>query len=173
MRTVALDLFDPDSVQNAIDELNKYADFIQKQVPVFVQTLADKGVEIAKINFSQAEYDGTNDVTIHTEGEGKSIAVVATGNATLFIEFGTGVLNPADHPDPVAAQYPHGEYGYGLGKLPSWRYKGDPGTNGYIDPRYPDYITTVGNPANASLYHTVEDLKRMFKQVAEEVFKYD
>lgn len=171
MRTVALNLLDPASVQNALDELNNYADFIHKQVPVFVQRLADEGVQVAKIRFSQAQYDGENDVTVHKEGGGKSVAVVAVGKAVLFIEFGTGVLN-AGHPDPAAARFPHGGYGYGLGKLASWRYKGNPGTHGQ---RIGDseWVKTAGNPANMSMYLTIEDLRRMFKQVAEEVFRYD
>lgn len=172
MRKVALDLLNPASIQNALNELNNYADFIHKQVPVFVQRLADEGVQVAKVRFSQARYDGTNDVTVHTEGSGKSVAVVAVGNATLFIEFGTGVLN-AGHPDPAAAKYPHGGYGKGLGRLSSWRYKGDPGTHGEPDPKHPGYIRTAGNPANMSMYLTIEDLRRRFKQIAEEVFRYD
>lgn len=173
MRTVTLDLSNPRSIQNALDELKRFEKFIKERVPVFIQRLAKEGVDIANVKFKQAQYDGTNDVNVTYEViDDKSTAVVALGYATLFIEFGTGVLNPG-HPDPVAAQFPHGEYGHGLGKLESWRYKGEPGTNGVEDPVHPGFIITKGNPANASLYSTVRELEQMFRQVAEEVFNYD
>ena len=173
MKTVSLDLTDPKSIQNAIDELENFKKFIKERVPIFIQRLADEGVEIAKVRFSQAQYDGTNDVTVsYNKLSNKATAVIATGSATLFIEFGTGVLNPG-HPDPATQAFPHGGYGYGLGRLASWRYKGDPGTHGEPDPEHPGWIRTAGNPANASLYLTVEDLKVRFRQIAEEVFNYD
>ena len=173
MRTVSLDLSDPKSVQNALKELERFEKFIKQRVPVFIQRLADEGVEIANVRFGQAQYDGTNDVSVTYEViDDKSTAVVALGFATLFIEFGTGVLNPG-HPDPAAQAFPHGGYGKGLGKLSSWRYQGDPGTHGEPDPNHPGWVKTAGNPANMSMYLTVEELRRMFRQIAEEVFNYD
>lgn len=173
MRKVKLNLLDPDSIQNAIDELERYKDFLKERIPVFINALADRGVSIASVKFGQASYDGTNDVQVNVDRVSKKCtAVVATGNATLFIEFGTGIYNPG-HPDPVAAQLPHGGYGYGLGRMEAWRYKGDPGTDGWVDPKHPDMVTTRGNAANACMYYTVRELENMFADTAREVFKYD
>ena len=45
------------------------------------------------------------------------IAVVAVGSATLFIEFGTGVKYPDNHPEAAEHGMIRGGYGYRLGRL--------------------------------------------------------
>lgn len=171
MKTIALDPLNPLSIQNALDELEKYKQFLIKQTTVFIDTMAEHGIEIAQVRFANAMYAGTNDVTLTKEPKGENMtAVVALGNATLFIEFGTGVHNPGSL-SPESAQFPHGEYGYGLGKLESWTYKGDPGNMGIMLAN--GRVYTRGNPAQDCMYYTVQDLKRIIKSTAEEVFRYD
>ena len=90
-------------------------------------------MERASVKFSQAVYDGTNDVSVTVEPRGNNVrAVVATGGATLFIEFGAGVTYPDDHPEAEELGMKRGAYGQGHGKQHSWGYYGDPGTNGVL-----------------------------------------
>ena len=91
----------------------------------------------------------------------------------LFIEFGTGVVYPDNHPEAADLGMRRGEYGAGHGKQPSWGYYGDPGTNGKVHAK--DDGTTVvitqGNPANMSMYETVKHLQMILPGLAKEVFR--
>lgn len=140
---------------------------------VFADRLAQEGMEIASVKFSQAVYDGTNDVSVTVEPRGNNVrAVVATGGATLFIEFGTGVTYPDDHPEAEELGMKRGEYGQGHGKQHSWGYYGDPGTNGVLKEKKNGgfVVITHGNPANMPMYETVKELQDRLTEIATEVF---
>lgn len=140
---------------------------------VFADRLAQEGMEIASIKFSQAVYDGTNDVSVTVEPRGNNVrAVVATGGATLFIEFGTGVTYPDDHPEAGELGMKRGEYGQGHGKQHSWGYYGEPGTNGVLKEKKNGgfVVITHGNPANMPMYETVKELQDRLTEIAKEVF---
>lgn len=140
---------------------------------VFADRLAQEGMEIASIKFSQAVYDGTNDVSVTVEPRGNNVrAVVATGGATLFIEFGTGVTYPDDHPEAGELGMKRGEYGQGHGKQHSWGYYGNPGTNGVLKEKKNGgfVVITHGNPANMPMYETVKELQDRLTEIAKEVF---
>ena len=162
------------SISQAIKELEDYKEWLRRKTKEFLQALADEGVQIANSNFAKATYDGTNDVSCSVEdrGDGK-IAVVAVGGAALFIEFGTGVKYPDNHPEAGKHGMIRGQYGSGLGKLPQgWRYKGDPGSNGEVitDGKHAGEVHTYGNPANMSMYLTVRELEEKFEEIARRVF---
>ena len=140
---------------------------------VFADRLAQEGMEIASIKFSQAVYDGTNDVSVTVEPRGNNVrAVVATGGATLFIEFGTGVTYPDNHPEARDRNMKRGEYGQGHGKQQSWGYYGEPGTNGVLKEKKNGgfVVITHGNPANMPMYETVKELQDRLTEIAKEVF---
>lgn len=140
---------------------------------VFADRLAQEGMEIASVKFSQAVYDGTNDVSVTVEPRGNNVrAVVATGGATLFIEFGTGVTYPDNHPEAGELGMKRGEYGQGHGKQHSWGYYGDPGTNGVLKEKKNGgfVVITHGNPANMPMYETVKELQDRLTEIAKEVF---
>jgi len=154
----------PESCANAVSELNKFVDFIDgKYSPIIVDALAEYAVGRASYNFSVAEYDGDNDVIVTSEKVNEhSCDIVASGMATLFIEFGTGVYNADDHPERgVDGIVGHGEYGDGSGGSPwGWSYYGNPGTNGTIVHKNSPgshKVHTYGNIANMSLYNAKLD----------------
>jgi len=162
------------SIDNAIKQLQQYKKWLMEKSKEFLSALGELGVQVASANFSTAQYDGTNDVSVQVEErEGGRIAIVAVGNATLFIEFGTGVRYPDDHPEAAKNQMARGAYGYGLGKLQGgWRYKGDPGTNGEIitSGKHAGEVHTYGNPANMSMYNTIREIEEQFEEIARRVF---
>ena len=80
-----------------------------------LERLTQEGYEVASAGFASAEYDGTNDVTVSVEDRGKIKAVVAVGGTVLFIEFGTGVTYPDNHPEARDLGMERGEYGHGRG----------------------------------------------------------
>lgn len=159
-----------DSLIRKIEDLGNWQ---SDRAIVFVDRLAQEGMEIASIKFSQAVYDGTNDVSVTVEPRGNNVrAVVATGGATLFIEFGTGVTYPDDHPEAGELGMKRGEYGQGHGKQHSWGYYGDPGTNGVLKEKKNGgfVVITHGNPANMPMYETVKELQDRLTEIAKEVF---
>lgn len=159
-----------DSLIRKIEDLGNWQ---SDRAIVFADRLAQEGMEIASIKFSQAVYDGTNDVSVTVEPRGNNVrAVVATGGATLFIEFGTGVTYPDDHPEAGELGMKRGEYGQGHGKQHSWGYYGDPGTNGVLKEKKNGgfVVITHGNPANMPMYKTVKELQDRLTEIAKEVF---
>lgn len=159
-----------DSLIRKIEDLGNWQ---SDRAIVFADRLAQEGMEIASIKFSQAVYDGTNDVSVTVEPRGNNVqAVVATGGATLFIEFGTGVTYPDDHPEAGELGMKRGEYGQGHGKQHSWGYYGDPGTNGVLKEKKNGgfVVITHGNPANMPMYETVKELQDRLTEIAKEVF---
>lgn len=159
-----------DSLIRKIEDLGNWQ---SDRAIVFADRLAQEGMEIASIKFSQAVYDGTNDVSVTVEPRGNNVrAVVATGGATLFIEFGTGVTYPNDHPEAGELGMKRGEYGQGHGKQHSWGYYGDPGTNGVLKEKKNGgfVVITHGNPANMPMYETVKELQDRLTEIAKEVF---
>lgn len=159
-----------DSLIRKIEDLGNWQ---SDRAIVFADRLAQEGMEIASIKFSQAVYDGTNDVSVTVEPRGNNVrAVVATGGATLFIEFGTGVTYPDDHPEAGELGMKRGEYGQGHGKQHSWGYYGDPGANGVLKEKKNGgfVVITHGNPANMPMYETVKELQDRLTEIAKEVF---
>lgn len=162
------------SIQKAIDATKEFKKWLEDKSKEFLKALGDEGVEIASAKFGEAIYDGTNDVSCHVEErDDTKVAVMAVGGATLFIEFGTGVRYPDDHPEAAKNGMVRGTYGYGLGKLKGgWRYEGDPGTNGQIitEGKHAGEVHTYGNPANMCMYLTVRELEDKFEEIARRVF---
>ena len=163
-----------ESIKNAITEAKQYKEWLTNCTRKFVKELGDCGVEIASVKFDKAIYDGTNDVSVSVEErDNNKIAIVAVGNATLFIEFGTGIKYPDNHPEAAANGMVRGEYGHKLGRLEKgWRYTGDPGTNGEIitEGKHTGEVHTYGNPANMCMYQTVRELEDKFAEIARRVF---
>ena len=87
-------------IDNAIREIDRYKSWLKARTSVLLDRLAQEGLSVASANFAKAAYDGTNDVSVSVEQREQSVrAVVAVGASVLFIEFGTGVVYPDNHPD--------------------------------------------------------------------------
>lgn len=162
------------SIEHAIRELQNYKKWILEKTEEFLKALGEEGVQISSVKFSEAEYDGTNDVSCSVEErDSTKVAVVAIGNAALFIEFGTGITYADNHPEAAANGMIRGEYGHRLGRLEKgWRYKGDPGTHGEVitEGKHAGEVHTYGNPANMCMYLTIRELEQRFEEIARRVY---
>ena len=157
-------------IDKAIKELNDYKKWLKDCTEKLLKALADEGAQIATAKFQRAVYDGTNDVKVSVENRDENtVAVVAIGSAVLFIEFGTGVKYPDNHPEAGKNGFTRGGYGYHLGRLKNgWRYTGNPGSNGEVitSGEHAGEVHTYGNPANMSMYQTVRELEEHFEEIA-------
>lgn len=167
---------DGSGVDDFLKGIKEYQEWLEERTKILVQRLADEGYQIAAAGFQAAQYDGTNDAAVTVEDRGDTIkAVVATGSAALFIEFGTGITYPDDHPEAAEHGMIRGGYGQGKGKQRTWGYYGDPGTNGVSKETKSGatVVLTHGNPANKPMYEAVKQLETRLPELVREVFSSD
>lgn len=158
-------------ITRAIKEVEKYKQEIIRKEKLLLEKLAYIGVQEASIRFTTAIYDGVNDATVALEQTDNGYAVIASGTAVAFIEFGTGVYHNSGEPYPIPRPegiVGIGEYGKGRGKRRAWFYKGEPGTNGEVQKN--GVVKTRGNPASMPLWYASEEMRRSILQIAREVF---
>ena len=172
MKTVKVPLSQR-GIDTLLREIKSYTVWLKERSQVLLDRLAQAGVEVASARFAKAAYDGTNDASVSLETRSDGVrAVVAVGASVLFIEFGTGVTYPDNHPQAAELGMKRGEYGKGHGKQSSWGYYGDPGTNGVVKTKKDGstVVITHGNPANMPMYETVKELEAMLPDLVKEVF---
>lgn len=172
MKTVKVPLSQR-GIDTLLREIESYTVWLKERSQVLLDRLAQAGFDVASARFAKAAYDGTNDASVSLEMRSEGVrAVVAVGASVLFIEFGTGVTYPDNHPQAAELGKKRGEYGQGHGKQSSWGYYGDPGTNGVVKMKKDGstVVITHGNPANMPMYETVKELEAMLPDLVKEVF---
>lgn len=172
MKTVKVPLSQR-GIDTLLREIENYTVWLKERSQVLLDRIAQAGFEVASARFAKAAYDGTNDASVSMETRSEGVrAVVAVGASVLFIEFGTGVTYPDNHPQAAELGMKRGEYGQGHGKQSSWGYYGDPGTNGVVKMKKDGstVVITHGNPANMPMYETVKELEAMLPDLVKEVF---
>lgn len=172
MKTVKVPLSQR-GIDTLLREIESYTVWLKERSQVLLDRLAQAGFEVAFARFAKAAYDGTNNASVSLETRSEGVrAVVAVGASVLFIEFGTGVTYPDNHPQAAELGMKRGEYGQGHGKQSSWGYYGDPGTNGVVKMKKDGstVVITHGNPANMPMYETVKELEAMLPDLVKEVF---
>ena len=172
MKTVKVPLSQR-GIDTLLREIESYTVWLKERSQVLLDRLAQAGFEVASARFAKAAYDGTNNASVSLETRSEGVrAVVAVGASVLFIEFGTGVTYPDNHPQAAELGMKRGEYGQGHGKQSSWGYYGGPGTNGVVKMKKDGstVVITHGNPANMPMYETVKELEAMLPDLVKEVF---
>lgn len=162
-----------DTLDDAITEIEWYMRDLEIKMKKLMERLAEIGIETATLGFGNAVYAGTNDVVVEPfKWVGDKLIISARGNAVAFIEFGTGVHYSTPHPKASELGMVRGSYGYKLGRLDSWRYKGDPGNEGQViqEGKHKGEVLTHGNPANRAMYDAGKDMRENILEVAKEVF---
>ena len=164
------------TLDKAVREIGEYELSLKKKCAELNERVASYGGFLARARFSQAMYAGLNDTEITVEPYDEGYKIIASGQAVLFIEFGTGTKNP-EHPLSAQFGYAHGTYGKGKGdssKYPNgWTYWGDPGNAGSPVPGKDGLYRTQGNPANRCMYDTGKELREELARIAKEVFAND
>ena len=164
------------NIAKAIEEVEEYKKTFDANVTKLVTELTDIGEQQASQNFKTAQYDGTNDVYVSSSvgKRGKKVVgeIEAFGQATLFIEFGTGVTYGSNHPEAHEFGYRPGSYGPN-GLETTWGYYGEGGTNGVYRKTTSkgDLYTTHGNPANRCLYDAGKIIEMLAPKIARGIFK--
>ena len=87
------------SIQNAIQELRAYQNSLTYKCQLLAEKLAEKGVEIARVQIADLDAIFTSELisSVHVEYEGSTKgggiwAVIAGTDHAAFVEFGTGTV---------------------------------------------------------------------------------
>ena len=160
---ITIDPFDGKSISAGIKELSKYKKWVLEKEKLLRKRLADIGSDVARIEFKNAIYNGTNDVSVRVEDNGKRATIYAEGESVLFIEFGSGSKNGYGHPEAKKHGYGPGTYSDGPNGKGHWS---DP--NGWY---YEHGKKSHGNPPAMAMVHARDRIVEQLTQVAREVFK--
>lgn len=160
-------------LRDAERQIQIYKATLNQKAQELAKALADKGLDVAKVRFANAQYAGSNDVSCRVEQNGNTCAIIADGKAVAFIEFGTGVMHPAyggELPDGVGE---HGTYGKENGKHKRWYYYGESGNAGTpvkeVDGK--DQLNyTSGNDAAMAMWGAVEEMASQVEATWREVW---
>lgn len=166
-----------DGLKKLQKDLEKYKDNILYKTQLLVERLAERGVEIARVQIADVDAIFTGELlqSIHSEYKGSEkngaiFAVVVDSDHAAFVEFGTGQRG-IDTPYPY--QLPEGvSWEYAVGKTIRqnkitgryyWFYPGKDGKWHY----------TEGMPARPFMFNTSMELAKVVTEVAKEVFGGD
>lgn len=156
------DIFDPDSINDAVAELERASYDLEQCANRICERLATIGAVRASLLFRTNPYVGKNDVQVTVEPVPDGWRINAGGEAVLFIEYGSGKKYGYGHPEPEA---------YGPGTWPGKGHWNDP--KGWILPKSKTggaRVRSFGNPPAAAMYTARQDILALVEQVAEEEF---
>lgn len=160
-------------LRDAERQIREYKTTLNKKAQEFAKALADKGLDVAKVRFANAQYAGSNDVSCRVEQNGNTCTIVAEGKAVAFIEFGTGVSHSAYVGELPAGVGKHGTYGKGNGQHKRWYYYGDSGNAGtpvkQVDGKG-QLNYTSGNDAAMAMWGAVEEMASQVEATWREVW---
>jgi hypothetical protein len=179
-KTITIDIFDPASIDAAVQEIKAYSQWVQRKTDelrervaelisnqaqaTFNSSVADNGFMV--INGSPVDDTRFGEVTVTVEAQGDNTTVIiASGKDAVFMEFGAGVYyNGAvgSSPNPLGTDlgYTIGSYGKGNGRKEVWGFKDADGT----------VHLTHGVPASMPLYRAVQSVSNDIERIAREVF---
>lgn len=160
-------------LRDAERQIQEYKATLNKNAQEFAKALADKGLDVAKVRFANAEYAGSNDVSCRVEQNGSACTIIAEGKAVAFIEFGTGVSHSAYGGELPAGVGEHGTYGKGNGQHKRWYYYGESGNAGtpvkQVDGKGQLNYTSGNEPAMA-MWGAVEEMASQVETTWREVW---
>lgn len=167
MKTITFEL-SPDSVEDAIRELERYSNSLMGKLDLFVERLGEIGIKVINAN-STVPGDSTAPQPVarvaSLSEDSARIDIIFEGKDVLFIEFGAGIHyngSVGGSPHPLGSQFGYtiGSYGKGQGANDSWYYKGENGG------RFKSYGTQAGMP----VYKAAQQLRQDLTSIAKDVF---
>ena len=161
-KTVIKFKLDEKDIDRAIREVKQFKKQFLEKCDQLIETLTERGAEIAKIQVAQLDAVYTGELMNSIEGYYSAASNVGIIKAdTLYavhVEFGTGVVGKASpHPKPNGwGQYDangHGDKGWV-----------------YYDDESGKFRWTKGYKSRPFMFNTARELERMCEKIAKEVF---
>lgn len=160
------------SVQNVIKELRSYKNSLEYKCRLLAEKLAEKGVEIARVQVADLDAVFTGELieSIHSEyvgsvKDGAIFSIVADSSHAVFVCFGTGIVGqespyPGKLPEGVTWEYASGKT---IRQLADGRY-------GWFYSKDGKWYFTEGMPSRPFMYYTANELRDLVTETVKEVF---
>lgn len=159
-----------EGVARVLQELQAYAQGLEKRVREFSRRLAELGAFEVEVNVSSlgeldVQHPVLEDISVVETPTGYQVK--ARGQDLLFVEYGTGVYYngtesyPGTRPPEV---FRIGEYGEGYGKRLRWFYQ---------DEYTGEYVSTHGIESKHPVWDASMTMRDKIEEVAREVFADD
>lgn len=173
-KPININLFDPKSIQAAVKALRDYENSLEYKCRLLAETLAEKGVEIARVQIADLDAIFNQELlrSIHAEYVGSVKgggvwAVVAGTDHALFVEFGTlgsiGGKKEYPYPLPEGVQWNYGS-GSHIMQLKSGQY------GWFYKDKYGKVYWCEGMDSRPFMYLTGLELEKDVVQTAKVVF---
>lgn len=145
-----------------VQRMKERENLVSQRMGELAYTLAKQGSEVVRTNLSRAEYDGDERVGVAPEKRATGAAVLATGQAITFLEFGAGVRYgegyPGTRPPGIVGI---GQYGQGHGaNIEGWTFIDAAGNMQH----------TYGNAPYAPMYYAAKTMATLVEPMARMVF---
>lgn len=165
-----------EGIGQAEDEIDKYAERINRQIRDFLQALVNEGMEIYQAYIANADtLSPIREFNVEQKTDAHSAYFKVTDKIAVFIEFGTGLAGKSA-PHPQAGDV---GWGYNLGEHiaedGSWFYpsdENDPNPYKWHTKDGKIYAwTRQGIPSRPYIHYTADDMRREIPKIAKEMFK--
>ncbi len=159
-----------DSIQKAIDEVERYKQRLISKNDEFVRRLAEVGIPVIDQRISAAQGDSDKNhntyIRINSFGSYSQAVLVVEGKTILWIEFGAGIhyngaAGSSPHPKGQELGYTIGSYGKGQGANDFWFYTADTGES----------VMSHGTEATMPVYSAAVEIQRRIREIARQVFQ--
>ena len=172
-KTITIDIFDPASIDRAVNEIREYSRWVQRKtdelrerIAYFIAKDASAvfNTAVAEDDMREGVITGNVEVSVGPQGDNATV-IIANGKDAVFMEFGAGVyyngaVGSSPNPLGTGLGFTIGSYGKGNGRKEVWAYDGGDG----------QIHLTHGTPASMPLYKAVQSVSRDIVRIAREVF---
>ena len=164
-------------LDKTIAHLKKLQGQLPEKKKLFLERLAEKGIELEESKMANIIYDGSHDSSVGVYWlNDDTLALAFMGEKVTFIEFGTGTVYDDQHEKASEFGFTRGTFGKGLGANPPW-YFIEPSKQLHGNAEYEAVtsrgnlvVKTYGNPPNRVVYNTGKELRDEIVKIAKEVF---
>jgi len=169
-KTLHCDILSQSSIKQLQRGLEKYRDSLEYKARLLTETLAERGVEIARVQIADLDAIFTGELiqSIHSEyvtsqKGGAIFAVVADSEHAIYVEMGTGIVG-AQHPYPgkLPTVYAQGKT---IRQLADGRY------GWFYQDKDGNWWFTEGMPSRPFMYNTTMELYQIVFKTAKEIFE--
>lgn len=169
MKTIHIDIGDPESVTAAIAELKDVRAEWRRKANLLCETVAAMIADQVSENLSEIDMsDDLKDISTHTAtprfpilgAEARGNQVYIGGEEIAFVEFGAGIYHNGGRSNPLADKVQFetaiGSYGQGNGNKKYWFVAHN--------------LISCGTPAYMPIYRAIEAVKPQIPMIAREIF---
>lgn len=169
MKTIHIDIGDPESVTAAIAELKDVRAEWRRKANLLCETVAAMIADQVSENLSEIDMsDDLKDISTHTPvprfpilgAEARGNQVYIGGEEIAFVEFGAGIYHNGGRSNPLAEKVQFetaiGSYGQGNGNKKYWFVAHN--------------LISCGTPAYMPIYRAIEAVKPKIPMIAREIF---